>query len=474
MAGLTPTGFVAKRLAELKIEVEERLTNRFGAINLNAESIFGQFTGLTADMQADFWARLEQVYLSQYPGSASGINLDRVVSINGVERLSAAPTSVQAVVSGLAGTLLTAGRLVTSVNGAVYQLLSPVTIQASQSVGARVVVSNVVANTVYTLTVGANIFSYNSGPEPTAASILTNLAALTPVSVRTNVIAGIDATALTLEYDSPQAVSVGNRLSITELSVYADFANAVSGASSLPARSLVGIQTPVAGWTRIENRVEGSLGRDNESDTELRLRRARSLRLAGSNTLDAIRSALSQIPGVLAMRVTANSGTTTDSDGTPRQNVWAIVDGGDPAEIAQVLYDKVAAGIGYRGTQVHTVVSPVNNQGFQVRFDRPTNVPFWATVTIQSSVNTPTDIIAQVRAALVAYSNANHGIGETVHYTRLFSPLNAIIGEDAYIFDMRIGTNTNPTGTGNLVPTASQRLSLVPERVQVFVIPPTV
>lgn len=472
MAGLTPQGFVAKRLAELKVELETGLSATFGNINLNPESVFGQLIGTVVDQQADLWARLEQVYHSQYPDSAAGVSLDRAADLNGIVRLPAAPTQVVAVVSGTPGTVLPAGRLAMAENGAMYTLTDDTTISATVSVGARLAVATLLDNTDYSITLGAAVYTYNSGPAATAASILTNLAALLPAGVTSQLTAGAGGTWIDIEYTAQQLFAVGARLTLVQVSSYADFRNTVPGAVELPARALSTIQTPVAGWTTVTNRAEGTLGRDVETDLELRQRRARSLRLTGSNTLDAIRSALSELPGVLSMRVVDNRGTATDAEGTPRQTVWAVVDGGTADDIARVLYERVAAGINYRGATEVGVVSPTNSQSFPVRFDRPVNVPYYVNVTIRSSAVTPTNIIDLAREALVAYSNAAYGIGDDVLYTRLFSPLNAIVGEDAYVSALTVGLTADPTGTANLVSEPAERFLLTEGRVQVFVVAP--
>ncbi len=473
MAGLSAEGFVPKRTAELKLELEALISANFGAVNLNPESVFGQLVGIVVGQQADLWARLEQVYRSQYPGMAQSVNLDRVASLNGITRLAAAPTSVVAVVTGSDGAILPAGKLVAAENGSTYALSGPVSIDADISVGAKISITSVVDNTNYSITLGATTYTYNSGPDATAGSILANLAALMVLVLDDSEVSdGAGGNWLRLDYSAQQLIAVGARMQILELSVYADFEGTETGAIELPARTLTTIQTPTAGWSAVTNRTEGTLGRDTETDEELRLRRERSLRLTGSNTLDAIRSALSELPGVLSMRVVANNGGSTDGEGTPRQSLWAVVDGGLPEQIAQVLYERVAAGIRYRGNISVDVISPTNGQAFTVKFDRPTNVPYYVTVTVVRSDSTPTQIIDLVRAAVVDYSNAEFGIGEDVLYSRLFSPINAVIGDGAYVQALTIGVAEGPTGTTNLDADPDERFILTEGRVQVFVVTP--
>ena len=100
MYGLTDSGFSIKRLPIIKEEIEANLRNRINQnIDLRAESLFGQFVGLESEMATIFWEVLQDIYLSQYPDYATGNSLDYAVSINGVTRIKATPTSVNAFVS---------------------------------------------------------------------------------------------------------------------------------------------------------------------------------------------------------------------------------------------------------------------------------------------------------------------------------------------------------------------------------------
>jgi len=470
MSGLTPEGFVPKRTPEIKLEREQGLLDRFGSVNLNPSAVFGQFVGLTTERESDLWARLEDVYWSQYPSSAAGITLDRVVSLNGIERLAARPTFVRGVVSGTVGTILTIGRLVSSsITGEQYSLLVDTTIEAVASVGARVSVATVANSTNYTINLGGVAYTINSGAGATAGSILTMLMGVMPVGVTSALTVGTGATYLDLSYDTAQDVTLSANLGLSRVSNFAEFAGTKAGPITAPAHSLDQIVTPVAGWSVVDNRTSGTDGRDLETDAELRVRRLNSLRLTGSGTLEAIISHLQQVPGVLALRVVANNGTVTDAEGIPPQHIRAIVEGGVNEQIARVLFTHVAAGIGYHGATTVNVVSLVSNTTYPVKFDRPTNVRFYVTMTIKKSATTSTNVIELVRNALVAYAETLN-IAEPVFYTQLFTPINAVIGDGAYVQSMYIATTPPTNQVANLTPTAVQRMTLDDLDIQVFVV----
>ena len=109
--GVTPQGFNKMRLIDVKEELEDLFIAEFGDINLDPQSVAGQIIGIFSKVLADDWENLEDVYLSQYPNSASGISLDNVVQLNGLTRLPALRTSVIGSATGVPGTLIPAGSL---------------------------------------------------------------------------------------------------------------------------------------------------------------------------------------------------------------------------------------------------------------------------------------------------------------------------------------------------------------------------
>lgn len=114
--GLTPFGFNAKRLADIKQDLDNAMIAQFGDVNLDPQSVFGQIIGVMAKPYADDWENMNDVYFSQYPNSASGVSLDNVVQLNGLTRLPAAQTQVIGVCTGQELTTIPAASLVRVAN----------------------------------------------------------------------------------------------------------------------------------------------------------------------------------------------------------------------------------------------------------------------------------------------------------------------------------------------------------------------
>ncbi|MES2155459.1 MAG: baseplate J/gp47 family protein [bacterium] len=127
-----------------------------------------------------------------------------------------------------------------------------------------------------------------------------------------------------------------------------------------PLPNTITIQaTPLSGVTDVNNpTVAGAvLGQAEETDVELRIRRAKSFQLAATSPADAVEAALQAITDVTDALV-INNATNGTVDGTPAHSIWAIVVGGTDVEIAAALYGKLAPGCGMRGALTYDVTRP--------------------------------------------------------------------------------------------------------------------
>ena len=445
MSGLTSQGFEFVRLPDLKARLEADLLDAFGQINLAPESVFGQFIGIESEARSIIWQELDNVYGSQYPSTAFGVNLDRVVSINGLTRLPALPTTVRGVATGIVGTVLTVNSLAkNSTTNEFYRLLSTRTISDTVSVGATISVNDVQPSTIYSVTLGGVVTQINSDILPTENAILSFLQSALTVS------STLEDNALILSYPNAQAISVSSNLTIDNVSIFADFSAVETGVRLMPIGALDEIETPIVGWLSITNRDAGVTGRAIETDEQLRIRREQSTRIAATNTLDGIQANLLMLDGVTQARVLDNKTNAVNSDGVPPQHVWAVVQGGLGTDIAQVLYNRVAGGIGTFGSESEIIVSPQNGQQYQINYERPDPIEIYIQVTIEASPNLPTDFVDRIRSALVQFGTSLK-IGDDLLYTRLYCPIGNAIDRDSYVTELLVDVVEPPTGTDNIL-----------------------
>ena len=72
----------------------------------------------------------------------------------------------------------------------------------------------------------------------------------------------------------------------------------------------------------------------------------------------------------------------------------------------------------------------------------------YISLSLSTDSNFPGEGVASIKQAIVDYFNNNYSIGDSVIYTRLYTPINSVAGHQINSFT--IGTTANPTGTTNL------------------------
>ena len=140
--------------------------------------------------------------------------------------------------------------------------------------------------------------------------------------------------------------------------------------------------TIVEGVTNVINSVGAtSIGYEEESDSDFRIRRNVSTTTRSENNLDTIEANLLNLDGVVEVKTHQNIGSTTDSTGTLPHYIWVIVEGGANKDIAEIIY----ANMGGSGTKGNVTV-PITSSGLQtinINFDRATVVPLYIQFDLQ-------------------------------------------------------------------------------------------
>lgn len=453
MYGLTDSGFNIKRLPIIKEEIETSLKNRINQnIDLRAESIFGQFVGLESELATIFWEVLQDIYLSQYPDYATGNSLDYAVSINGVTRIEATPTSVNAVCYGTSGTILAAGREAKAKNGDVYRTNTNTTITRLNAVECTISVDTVAIGN-YTVQVGALNYTYTATGTDTAQDVIQGLydaMALAPL------IRILQDDTLVIQVSSGIVFDVSANLTINEVGTVVFFEAIEYGSKLLPIGNLDEIETPVFGWNRVNNLVDGIIGNDRETDEALRIRREQSISITATHTEKAIKSKVRQLDNVADVFALENNTETTDAFGTPRQFIWVIVEGGEDLEIATAIYNTVAGGIGTRGNQ-NITVQDEDGQDYIINFDRPTYIGVNIEIEYVRLENFPNNGEDLIKDALVNRGN-QYLINEDLIYSRLYTPINTVQG-------VQVDSLTVNSAMSNIVTLSNEKIRILRENI---------
>mgnify|MGYP001799632847 CR=1 FL=1 len=440
--GVKISGFVRPRLEELRANFREEYIAEFGNINTDEDAVFGQLIGVQAKIFADQWEALEEAYNAMYRSTAEGVPLENAVEFIGISRNPATSTTVVGVLIGQESATIDAGAQArVSATGDVLSLSASTTIERASLLVADLEIQTAIDATAYVVLLNGAVITYTSGAGATVESIATGLAALIDAdSLVTASATGETITVTAADGRTSFGLSPQDaKITLSRLGTPGFFAATSTGAVVVPVGALDEIETARAGWDEVTNLVAGATGLETESDEDLRARATRSVRVAGSSTLLAIRSRIEEeVDSVSTVIVYENRTLVTDFGGRPAKSIEVIVDGGDDQEIADKIWEVKAAGIETFGNTSQIVVDS-NGDGQIVSFTRPEDVFIWVRVTVDSlygEETLPATAIEAIQAAVVSYG-ATLPIGREVHAQRIITAI------------LRPLTGANPTVPGS-------------------------
>ena len=484
MAGLTDNGFEKKTLLEIKTELEDDFKGVFGMfINLLPGSIFSLLIGIYAERESSLWDIMQEVYYAMYPNTAAGANLDNAVAFNGVIRLNAKPSTIPSqLFFGDVGSVLPANSVVSvdGNSGIKFRTDNDITLVAGQNAIKTLDFSATPDAGSFTLSFRGQVTASIPYNATTAAikAALEALSTVTSVDVTGSFAAGfsieftgddglqpqpdlISDSALTNSGDVVDTTDGEDQVGIAQGSV--NLTSTVDGPVNAPLTTLTVIDTPVSGIARTINMEPTVLGRNIETDAELRLRRENTLTISGNATLEAIRSKLLNLPGVTSVGPFENDSMNTDPSGRPAKSYEMVVGGGDEDVIALTLWQSKPAGIQTWGDVIKTVVDS-GGTNRTIRFSRPGTVPIYVSLDISKDSTFPANGAALVQSAVIAWGNAI-GVGtDVIVYPRLIASLNGIPG----ITDVVVRIGVAPVSTTPGSPAVDDNIVIAPEDVAEF------
>jgi hypothetical protein len=148
--------------------------------------------------------------------------------------------------------------------------------------------------------------------------------------------------------------------------------------------ALTTIETITLGVITVNNSASPfAKGVNEETDVQLRARRQISVSLSAVGAVDATQAAISNLAGVTDAIVYENTTSDVDVYGTNPHSIWAVVDGGDSADIANAIYAKRNAGCGMRG-EINEPIVQLNGLIFMVHYDRPIYQNLYISIEVTS------------------------------------------------------------------------------------------
>lgn len=448
--GVTTQGFVRKRLDDIKLDIENRLLSQFGDVNLGPDSVLGQFVGVMSKVLADEWEVVEQTYYAMYPNSAEGISLDNSLLLIGIERIASSKSRVIAAAGGIEGTLVEAGKqAVLPGSGNIFEVVENIFISSGNAIRARVYIVNIVNSVDYVCLVNLVTLSYESSSSATLDEIGEGIAALindSPIPVTASYTSGDDFVELeTDDFRQGFNLIVDQYLSVSNLESPVEMIALNVGPIAVPINTLTQIQTPVAGWNSINNYLPAVLGRNTETDPELRIRRKQALRVAGAATVESIRARLLQdLQGVTGVTIFENRSIEEDSEGRPGKSFEVIISGGDDQEIVEKIWELKPAGIETFGNIERTITDSMNLP-HQIFFSRAVPIYLWvsAEITLYDEEIFPQNGLNAIKDQIMIYGNSL-GVGDDVIVQRFFGFIFQIPG--IATIDLKVATSETAEG----------------------------
>lgn len=188
---------------------------------------------------------------------------------------------------------------------------------------------------------------------------------------------------------------------------------------------ITSIKTPTLGWRGVYNPyyVFPSVGVETDEDYRYR---GKLLQQPTSGKYTSILMALKSVRGVVYENVQQNTSPNTTNSGIINNGVSVTVMGGNEDDIALALFNTVSEGIMTSGNIVK-VVKDINGFGHEVRFSRPSIRPLEISMSLITYPDFPNNGNARIKQAIVEWFN-NLNVGEDIHYSRLYQPINSIGG----------------------------------------------
>ena len=352
--GLFTTGLVILTPDEIKTELEDSFKSAFGeSIDLDPSGPYGQLIGIMADRESDLWELLVSIKETFNPDGATGIQLDELSSITGTVREGAtSSTAIVTLLGDISTNVPTGSSISTSSTSIEFEttedsiLVAPVAWSSSTTYITDDKVSSV-----------TNIYSAVSGgtsgattPSGTGSSIADNTVTWMYLG---NSDAFFDTD--TKSIDTGPLVALSGDLTV--------------------------IETPISGWDSCINIEDATIGSNQETDAELRVKRVVELSSGSTSTYGGVTAAVSSVDGVTLAYLFENNTAVTNGDGVPGKSFETLVIGGEDDDLAVAIFDSKPIGILPYGS---TTVDLTDSQGTvqTVGFSRPTDINIYITVNL--------------------------------------------------------------------------------------------
>lgn len=235
----------------------------------------------------------------------------------------------------------------------------------------------------------------------------------------------------------------------------------IVGPTPADQNTITRIVDVIGGLATASNPSPAVAGTDAQRDEQLRVTRAAAVGRPGNNQLDSMIGELFAVPSVRRVVVyendTNSSAVSADNPhGLPAHSIAPIIDGGANEDIALAIYLKKNPGVllFQAGDPFEvSVQSPRFPNNFKIiRASRPNYVDAILAIEIKDDGTLPVDADRQIKDAVMEFAEGDlipadvgfkisgFGIGETVPFSTMFTPINQVIGKfgNSYVTSLQL------------------------------------
>lgn len=246
----------------------------------------------------------------------------------------------------------------------------------------------------------------------------------------------------------------GNKFTLKEeVTISSGAANGImvaqnEGEITVLAGTLTKIIDVISGWETINNPTDGITGTPTETDTQFRNRYLDSVKANSISQIGSIKANLLEIEDVQDAIVVQNDEddpVAIDNVSINGHTIACVLFGGSDQDIINAIGIKKPVGVPTQGDISGFYTDPSYYTNLAINFYRASQVDIQIELNITTNSNFPSDGINQIKQNIVDYFNGTfevspgyetggYGIAENVIYSRLYTPINQVIGYEVNSF----------------------------------------
>lgn len=236
--------------------------------------------------------------------------------------------------------------------------------------------------------------------------------------------------------------------------VTVQFQSVETGNIPCGANTVNKVYTVISGWDSVNNSVAGTEGQIEESRLDFEERRKKELARNARSSLGAVLSAVWEVEGVADVAIEQNrtgSNKTIKGITLSPHSIYLCVNGGEPNDIAQAIFNSLSGGCDTTSTATSIVGSYTDEYtgvSDSYNIDRPTDVAVSIKIGVGASVSD--EVKAQIKQAIISdwngeTDNVSITIGSTIYASQFYADISRLAINDLQLVNVKISEDAGTT-----------------------------